>query len=127
MAGIISFELLKEALSPVPRDFENLDISKTYEKEVDGKIHVGFVAYILFDSGEDVCSVFRDEGHCIFTLGDNFHDDCISENEENIPIDDPCIPKHIREKWIDTMNGRYEEDEMSPALKKVLVEIQKNN
>lgn len=99
MTEIITFELLERELSPEPRDFENIEIFKTYENVIDEKVYVGFIVYV--STGEDDSVLLRDEGYCIFTIGNNYFDEYISLKEESLIIDDPRIPQSTRDKWID--------------------------
>lgn len=106
MTDLIQLTQLEEALNPIPRDFENIAVSKTYEKRVNGKIHVGFISYVIVES-EDESDVLRDEGYCIFTDGADQQDDCISQKEEVISIDDPRVPLGVRNKWIELKADEY--------------------
>ena len=106
MIEVITYELLEQALSPEPRDFENIEVIKTYENVIGEKVHAGFIVYVR--NSEDDCVVLRDEGYCIFTIGNGYHDEYISEKEENIMIDDPRIPQSTRDKWVESTTEQYE-------------------
>ena len=106
MTNLITYEMLETALTPEPSDFEYIEINKTYEKEVNDRIHVGFIVYVYL--ADDSCNVLKDEGYCIFTIGNGYYDDYISEKEELISIDDNCLPKSVKDKWASLIIDFYE-------------------
>ncbi len=122
----ISDEMLIEALSPIPSDFYNLDIKKTSEKVIEGKYHVGFEVYVIPYQVDlldiEHTSVIYDRGICIFSPGNSYRDDYISEYEKIIPVDSSELPKVILDEWVDYVTDRID----VPSAVEYLVEKDKN-
>jgi hypothetical protein len=109
---LVSEDLLVRALSPEPRDFTNLSVRKTFEKVVDGRYHVGFEVFVIMDGtypfDENFTDVLFDKGYCVFTPGNDFDEDYVSEEEKILNVDDPSLPDAVREAWVAHWLGRID-------------------
>jgi hypothetical protein len=102
----ISEEVLNECLSPVPRDFENLSITKLSEEYRDGKYYVGYEVYVLLESIQNMnANILHEKGICIIVPNDNVNEDgyymeeLVDTVETEMTVDDINLPADVLESW----------------------------
>jgi hypothetical protein len=88
----ISLEVLDECLSPVPRNFENLSVTKLSKTFRDGKYYVGYETYVMLESAENMNpNIHHERGTCIIVPIENedeyYMDDLVDTVETEISIE----------------------------------------